>query len=97
MRWELNQEVSKRKLNKEEDLETMRKENLLLKMQLEQITDNQDNFHKQLTWQLNKKKTKSWTPFPSMARKFSDSEEEYTESNSFKRASSHYDPTMSNR
>uniref|UniRef100_T2MGI2 Ski oncogene n=1 Tax=Hydra vulgaris TaxID=6087 RepID=T2MGI2_HYDVU len=96
MRWELNHEVSKNKVNKADDIETIQKENILLKMKLEQILVDREDLHKQLTWQLNKKKKQSWMPFPLTAQNFSSCEDKYTEYNTFKRASSCCDSSMAN-
>jgi len=76
MRWELSNEVGRRKSTGEAvAVDTIQKEMALIKAQLQQSRIENENLQKQLEWHVNKRKVTSenWTPYPTMARQFSDS------------------------
>ena len=76
MRWELSNEVGRRKSAGEAvAVDTLQKEMALIKAQLQQSRIENENLQKQLEWHVNKRKVTSenWTPYPTMARQFSDS------------------------
>lgn len=76
MRWELSCEVNKRKSAGEAvAVDTLQKEMALIKAQLQQSRIENENLQKQLEWHVNRRKqtSENWTPYPTMARQFSDS------------------------
>lgn len=76
LRWELQRDVSCRKASGgASEVETLQKELTLLKSHLQQTSIDRENLQKQLDWYMNHRKTSNWTPYPTMARQFSDSEE----------------------
>lgn len=94
MTWEFTREFEKQKSHSGEKAEhqnALQREIRVLKVQLEQSRIDCENLHKQLTWtkyersQSSSKRDSSsamevdsWTPFPYIGRKFSDSEDEET-------------------
>ena len=75
MRWELTRRKSSKGDLSDCEMQ-MQNEIALLKSQLEQSSIDRENLHKQLKWQQTQKKNvDTWTPFPTMARKFSNSDE----------------------
>lgn len=77
MRWELaNQQ---KEGASQQQISKLQKEINHLKTHLEQSTIDRTNLQKQLNWShvIHKKTTptEKWSPFPTMARKFSDSED----------------------
>ncbi|XP_066922706.1 ski oncogene-like [Clytia hemisphaerica] len=76
----LEQDISnQKKTGNPHEMETLYKELTLAKTHLQQAEIDRENLRKQLEWFMKNRKnvmTDNWTPFPTMARQFSDSEEE---------------------
>jgi len=83
LQWELQNDIAKRKKSgTASEVETLQKEVTLLKTNLQQTEIDRENLRKQLDWHMKHRKSnldkKIWTPYPTMARHFSDSEDEET-------------------
>ena len=64
------------------ELETLHKELVLTKTYLQQAEIDRENLKKQLEFYMSRRKptnASNWTPFPTMARHFSDSEDDINE------------------
>lgn len=78
MRWELSREVSNRKsMGEASELGTLQKEKALLKAQLQQSSIERENLQKQLDWHMSQRRSSmdKWTPYPTMAKQFSDDDD----------------------
>lgn len=74
MRWELRHKSAN---TDPQEVGRLQTEISQLKVHLEQSSIDRENLQKQLNWQQTIKKnavSDNWTPFPTIARKFSDSE-----------------------
>ena len=80
LKHDLQKDISnQKKTGNPHEMETLYKELTLAKTHLQQAEIDRENLRKQLEWFMKNRKTvmtDSWTPFPTMARQFSDSEEE---------------------
>jgi Skp family chaperone for outer membrane proteins len=85
--WEFTQELEKKQLSSDDRaFDRMSSEIRSLRHKLDQTSVDRDNLRKQLSWHVNRDRHTSskmevdkWTPFPTIGKKFSDSEGEEEE------------------
>ena len=80
LQYDLKDDLTRsKKSGKSSEVETIHKELALTKTYLQQAEIDRENLKKQLEFYMSRRKpsnASNWTPFPTMARHFSDSEDD---------------------